>query len=84
MAILLDYTIQSLQPMKTGILDLDADWDDYIGKDATRSPPVTYLATVRVNVESKAGTALPRVILYRLTRDPKTHTWRIRGTMDGG
>lgn len=45
--------------------------------------PASYLATVRVNVESQAGNALPRVILYRLTRDPKAHQWRIRSTFNG-
>lgn len=84
MAILLDYHIQSLQRVETKVTDLGADWDDYLGRSATKAPPATYLATVRVNVESKTGTALPRVILYRLTRDPKARKWRIWGTMDGG
>lgn len=85
MAILLDYQIQSLSPVKTDLVDVPyEDWDTYHGPTAVHKElPPTYLATVRVNVESKTGTALPRVILYRLTRDPKAHKWRIRDTMNG-
>lgn len=82
MAVLLDYSIQSLQPVKTNLTDLPyADWDDYQAKH--NDLPPTYLATVRMNVESRSGTALPRVVLYRLTRDPKARKWHIRDTMDG-
>lgn len=85
MAVLLDYNIQSLQSVKTKLTDVPyEDWDSYRGADGTyKGLPPTYLATVRVNVESQAGTALPRVVLYRLTRDPKAHRWRIWGTMTG-
>lgn len=85
MAVLLDYQIQSLQRVKTDLTDVPfEDWDNYHGPNAVHKElPTTYLATVRVNVESQAGTALPRVVLYRLTRDPKTHQWRIRDTFNG-
>ena len=46
--------------------------DKYHGLGAVYSElPITCLAAVRVNVESHAGTALPRVVLYRLTWDPE-------------
>ena len=85
MAVLLDYQIQSLRRVKTDITDVPVeDWDKYHGPNAVyKELPTSYLATVRVNVESKAGTALPRVVLYRLTRDPKAHKWRIRDTFTG-
>lgn len=85
MAVLLDYQIQSLRRVKTDITDVPfEDWDKYHGPNAvSKELPRSYLATVRVNVESKAGTALPRVVLYRLTRDPKAHKWWIRDTFTG-
>jgi hypothetical protein len=85
MAVLLDYQVQSLQRVKTDLTDVPfEDWDNYHGPNAVHNElPTTYLATVRVNVESQAGTALPRVVLYRLTRDPKAHKWRIRDTFNG-
>lgn len=85
MAVLLDYSIQSLQPVKTTLTDLPfPDWDKYHGPDAVYSElPITYVAAVRVNVESRAGTALPRVVLYRLTWDPEARKWRIQDTMSG-
>jgi hypothetical protein len=85
MAVLLDYSIQSLDRVKTDITDVPyEDWDNYHGPEAVHSEmPTSYLATVRVNVQSQAGTALPRVILYRLTRDPKAHKWQIRSTFNG-
>ncbi len=85
MAVLLDYSIQSLQPVKTTLVDLPfPDWDKYRGPDAVYSElPITYVAAVRVNVESQAGTALPRVVLYRLTWDPEARKWRIQQTMNG-
>lgn len=85
MAVLLDYEIQTLQPVKTMLTDLPSeDWDKYHGPRATyKTLPTTYLSSVRVNVQSQAGTALPRVILYRLTWNPEAKKWLIQNTMSG-
>jgi hypothetical protein len=79
MAVLLDYEIHALRPVKTDLFDLPSEeWAKYEGPTAIYTDrPLTYLATVHATLKSRAGTPLPRVLHYRLTwlRDAKR--WNI-------
>lgn len=85
-AVLLDYELHALRPVKTELFDLPSEeWAKYEGATAIYTDrPLTYLATVRATLKSQAGTPLPRVLLYRLTwlRDAKR--WNIEAKATPG
>ncbi|MGH7193303.1 MAG: hypothetical protein ACREJM_07170 [Candidatus Saccharimonadales bacterium] len=75
-----------MRPVKTELFDLPGEeWAKYEGPTAIYTDrPLTYLATVQVHLQSKAGTALPRVLLYRLTWLRDAEKWNIEAKVGPG